>query len=102
MESGTTESIRGLLHLLSHVNKCIPVLLEGDAHNLNRVSPSVVPVVLITHNLGVCKAILIHQSAESSGNLSLLGGSNDGSGVGGVVVLGLILRSMRVRDLPPT
>jgi hypothetical protein len=66
-----------------------------DTYGLDGVSSSVVPVVVVGDDPGARKTVVVHQRAQSSGNLSFLSRSDYSGGVGWVAILRFILMEVR-------
>ena len=58
---------------------------------MNRITSSVVPVVVVSDELDAREAIVVHQGPESRAHLSFLRGGKLARGVGRVCVFRLVL-----------
>lgn len=60
-------------------------------HQLDRVCPCAIPVVVIANEFDRRKAVVVHQSPQSSANLRFSRRRKGGGGIRGVGVLWLVL-----------
>lgn len=65
--------------------------LSGSTHQLHSKSPSTVPVVVKSEDLGTGEPVVVQQSPESGGDLGFLRRRDFTRWIGWVRVLGLVL-----------
>ena len=79
-----------------HTRKSIRRVL----HQLHRVRPSVVPIMIIPKKLNRLKAVAIHKPSELNADLSFRSGGEHGCGIGRVAVLRLVLDRDGIQGKP--